>query len=300
MINLNKESSVKGNGKSPNDQSGISDSLSFHTDILREREESIDDSGQVDNVYEFPEISRSDLSEDIISVKEKQGGKTGRISDKAVASSQSMGSVKNNHIWIASAVIGVICGAAVALILVFLFKGSSDNTSNTGNSSPGTGSTVQSTEMSTTEMSTTEKEQIETPITESQTLVENDAEKSGWSDEDGKMSYYGVDGKKATGLQMIDGEQYYFDVNGVMLTGWINVGNDKFFFKPNGKMAAKEWYRSYWFDADGAQDFSSVAHWVYDGNGWRFVDEKGKEAHGATFYVDEVLCTFDDNGYLVE
>ena len=58
---------------------------------------------------------------------------------------------------------------------------------------------------------------------------------SGWRTIDGN-TYYFIEGKKATGQQIIDGSKRYFDDSGFLLSGWHTIDNSERYFNENGEI----------------------------------------------------------------
>ena len=53
-----------------------------------------------------------------------------------------------------------------------------------------------------------------------------------FTDDKGRIFYYGKDGKPLTGEQVIDGSYYLFSANGVQKTGWRTVNGHRCYFDP--------------------------------------------------------------------
>ncbi len=57
--------------------------------------------------------------------------------------------------------------------------------------------------------------------------------KSGWVEKAGKRFFY-IDGKKATGWQVIQGKRFYFNEKGIAQTGWQRIDGHTYYFGPKG------------------------------------------------------------------
>lgn len=116
-----------------------------------------------------------------------------------------------------------------------------------------------------------------TTIQEIYKRVENSAAApSGWVKEGGKWYYY-LNGKKATGWQMVGPTWYYMDANGVMQTGWITSSGSQYFLRDWGGMAANGWYQIggkwYYFNSWGGMVKNS---WIYGlDKKWYYVGSDG-------------------------
>ena len=145
---------------------------------------------------------------------------------------------------------------------------------------------------------------------------------SGWfSDEQGARYYFGQGHTALTGLQTVDGANYLFDGNGVVTTGWSGDLAARYYFGPDGKMVTG-WNpidgKSYYFGTDGRMalglvslkqgtyyldpaDGHQVVGWVQTPEGWRYFDvNNGTMLVKVTALLDNVNCTFDKNGILVD
>lgn len=122
----------------------------------------------------------------------------------------------------------------------------------------------------------------------------------GWITRDGEKYYYDNDQNIVTGWKMIDDHWYYFDRNGVMQTGWQTIGNDTYFFKSTGVMAAGEWCEGHWLNSNGKWTYKYIGSWKQNSKGKWFGDTSGWYAKDETLIIDDVECTFDAKGYLIE
>jgi glucan-binding YG repeat protein len=145
---------------------------------------------------------------------------------------------------------------------------------------------------------------------------------SGWySNEQGQRFYFGPGNAAVVGLQTIENANYLFGADGVMFTGWSGEVAARYYFGPDGKMVTG-WNpiegRSFYFGADGRMvigvaslkegvyyldpaDGHQVVGWVQLPDGWRYFDaNNGKMLVSVTALLDNVNCTFDKNGILVD
>ena len=145
---------------------------------------------------------------------------------------------------------------------------------------------------------------------------------SGWySNEQGQRFYFGPGNAALVGLQTLDKSVYLFGEDGVMFTGWSGDVASRFYFGPDGKMVTG-WNpiegRSFYFGADGKMvvgiaslpdgvyyldpaDGHQVVGWVQLPDGWRYFDaNNGRMLVSVTALLDNVNCTFDKNGILVD
>ncbi|SFV04870.1 GH25 family lysozyme [Butyrivibrio sp. INlla21] len=146
---------------------------------------------------------------------------------------------------------------------------------------------------------------------------------SGWfSNEQGQRFFFAPDTHTAmVGLQNIENANYLFGPDGVMVTGWSGNLPDKFYFGPDGKMVTG-WNdiegRRFYFGADGKlvvglaglqdgvyyldpADGHQVVGWVQLPDGWHYFDaNNGKMLANVSAPLDNVPCTFDKNGILVD
>jgi glucan-binding YG repeat protein len=138
--------------------------------------------------------------------------------------------------------------------------------------------------------------------------------------EDG-VHYFGDDYAMVVGLAPVGDAYYLFGENGVMFTGWSGDVSARYYFGPDGKMV-KGWNaiegRSFYFGEDGRMvlgqaaigdgiyyldpaDGHQVVGWVQQPDGWHYYDaNNGKMLANVTALLDNVNCTFDKNGVLVD
>ena len=145
---------------------------------------------------------------------------------------------------------------------------------------------------------------------------------SGWfANEQGQRFYFGPGNAALVGLQSVEDAVYLFDGEGVMQTGWSGDLAARYYFGPDGKMLTG-WNaiegRSFYFAADGKMvvgvaqlpdgvyyldpaDGHQVVGWVQLPDGWRYFDaNNGKMLANVTVPLENVNCTFDKNGILVD
>ncbi len=142
-----------------------------------------------------------------------------------------------------------------------------------------------------------------------------------WSNEQGQRFYFGPGNAAVVGLQTIENANYLFGADGVMFTGWSGDVAARYYFGPDGKMVTG-WNpiegRSFYFGADGRMvvgvaslqdgvyyldpaDGHQVVGWVQLPDGWRYFDaNNGRMLVNVTAPLDNVNCTFDKNGILVD
>ncbi|WP_081777748.1 GH25 family lysozyme [Butyrivibrio sp. LB2008] len=145
----------------------------------------------------------------------------------------------------------------------------------------------------------------------------------GWySNEQGQKFFFNQDHVAVTGVQNIEKANYLFGPDGVMQTGWSgDIASGKFYFGPDGKMVTG-WSdiegQRYYFGADGKMvvgmaslqdgvyyleptDGHRTVGWVQQPDGWRYFDgNTGKMLVKTTAVLENVSCTFDKNGLLVD
>ncbi len=146
---------------------------------------------------------------------------------------------------------------------------------------------------------------------------------AGWySNEQGQRFYFDPATHTAkVGLQAVDGANYLFGADGVMSTGWSGEVAARYYFGPDGKMVTG-WNaidgKSYYFAADGRMalgqlglpegvyyldpaDGHQVVGWVQQPDGWHYYDaNNGRMLAGVSALLDNVNCTFDKNGVLID
>ena len=85
----------------------------------------------------------------------------------------------------------------------------------------------------------------------------------------------------ATGWNAIEGRSFYFAADGKMAVGLLGLPDGVYYLDP----------------ADGHQ----VVGWVQQPDGWRYFDgNTGKMLVKTTAVLENVSCTFDKNGLLVD
>ena len=103
--------------------------------------------------------------------------------------------------------------------------------------------------------------------------------KDGWREIDGKIYYYGEDGKPVTYWQQIDGNWYHFSGSGVMDTGWLKSADKWYYLGTDGVMVTgfvTVSGQTYYMDENGAM----LTGWQnLDGN-WYYFKSSGAMAVG--------------------
>ena len=101
---------------------------------------------------------------------------------------------------------------------------------------------------------------------------------SGWQKIDGQTYYFLPDSSMATHWQTIGGETYCFSSEGVLLTGWQEIDGSRYYFGPSGAMA------SGWLTLDGQRyylaDGVMVTGWMELGGNAYYFDDSGAMATG--------------------
>ena len=95
---------------------------------------------------------------------------------------------------------------------------------------------------------------------------------SGWLELEGSRYYFGEDHDLRTGWQEIDGSTYYLNEDGKMQTLWAEIGENRYYFGQEGIL------RTGWLELDGNRHY-----FLEDGalaSGWQEIDS-------ATYYLDE-------------
>ncbi len=128
--------------------------------------------------------------------------------------------------------------------------------------------------------------------------IEKGAMMTGWQEIDDKWYYFSSSGAMQTGWKQIGSKWYYFNSSGVMQTGWQTIKDKTYYFKTNGAMAAKEWCKGYWLNADGTWTYKYKASWKQNSKGWWYGDTSGWYAKNCTITIDGKSYTFDANGYM--
>ena len=131
-------------------------------------------------------------------------------------------------------------------------------------------------------------------------LASSGAMQTGWQQVNGKWYYLESNGVMVTGWKQLNGKWYYFASSGAMQTGWQKINNVWYFFKTSGIMAAKEWCNGYWLNASGSWTYPYKASWKTNAKGKWFGDTSGWYAKNCSIVIDDVSCTFDANGYLIQ
>ncbi len=104
---------------------------------------------------------------------------------------------------------------------------------------------------------------------------------TGWSGDIAARYYFGADGKMVTGWNAIDGQSYYFAADGKMVVGLASLADGTYYLDPT--------------------DGHEVIGWVETPEGWRYFDaNNGRMLVNMTAVLDNVSCTFDANGILVD
>ena len=102
---------------------------------------------------------------------------------------------------------------------------------------------------------------------------------AGWREIDGKIYYYGEDGKPVTYWQQIDGNWYHFSASGVMDTGWLKSADKWYYLGADGAMVTgfvTVSGQTYYMDENGAM----LTGWQnLDGN-WYYFKSSGAMAVG--------------------
>ena len=145
---------------------------------------------------------------------------------------------------------------------------------------------------------------------------------AGWySNEQGQKFYFGPGNAAVVGIQNIENATYLFGDDGVMFTGWSGDVAARYYFGADGKMVTG-WNpiegKNFYFGADGKMalgvaqlkdgvyyldpaDGHQVVGWVQLPDGWRYFDtNNGKMLANVTVPLENVNCTFDKNGILVD
>ena len=123
--------------------------------------------------------------------------------------------------------------------------------------------------------------------------------KTGWVTVNKKKYYLNPStGAMETGWKKVKGSWYYLDpASGAMKTGWIYLNGNWYFLKPDGKMAEKEWYGGYWFNADGTWTYPYLGSWKRNSIGWWFGDTSGWYARNGVARINNVEYRFNAAGY---
>ena len=121
----------------------------------------------------------------------------------------------------------------------------------------------------------------------------------GWKKIDGKWYFFFREiGAMASNCWVKDnGKWYFFDANGNMVTGWKQLGEYWYYFKSSGEMAANEYCKGYWLDADGKWTYQYVAKWTKNSTGWWYGDTAGWYAKNCSLTIDGKVYNFNASGY---
>lgn len=142
----------------------------------------------------------------------------------------------------------------------------------------------------------------------------------GWKLVSGVWYFFDVSGEMQTGWQNIDKEWYFFNEDGAMQSGWLfyqenwyylnssgqrqtgwkQIGNVWYFLKEAGVMAAEEWCNGYWLSSHGGWTYRPVGSWKHNAQGWWFGDTSGWYAKNESVKINNVIYSFDPDGYWVE
>lgn len=119
-----------------------------------------------------------------------------------------------------------------------------------------------------------------------------------YTDEEGRIFYYGADKNAVTGRQIINGKVYLFSENGVLKTGWRTVDGQRCYYDPK---TGKQVYG--WLEYCGRQYYltsmdGKVTGFAYDdAKSPRFFDENGSLVTENGFYSEDGECYYvDENG----
>ncbi len=127
----------------------------------------------------------------------------------------------------------------------------------------------------------------------------DDVYATAWKKIGGKWYYFNTSGVMQTGWQKVRGKWYYFAGSGAMQTGWKTISGKTYFFKEDGSMAANEWCRGYWLNANGTWTYKYKASWKKSAKGWWFGDTSGWFAKSDWQLIDSKWYYFDTKGYIV-
>ena len=121
--------------------------------------------------------------------------------------------------------------------------------------------------------------------------------KDGWREIDGKMYYYGEDGKPVTYWQQIDGNWYHFSGSGVMDTGWLKSADKWYYFGADGVMLTgfvTVSGQTYYMDENGAM----LTGWQKPDGNWYYFKSGGAMAVG-WLQIDGKWYYFDAEGVML-
>ena len=144
----------------------------------------------------------------------------------------------------------------------------------------------------------------EESVAKAKKQAEEDAKKPKYSEEwvDGK--WYNADGTQtypgtlqwknnATGWWVEDTDGWY------PTDKWQKIDGVWYYFKPDGYMAANEYYKGYWFNADGSWDDKYFLSWKSNATGWWVEDISGWWPSSSWLKIDGYWYYFDASGYMV-
>nr|MCR4847087.1 hypothetical protein [Eubacterium sp.] len=116
-----------------------------------------------------------------------------------------------------------------------------------------------------------------------------------WYNEDGTQTYPGTLQWKnnATGWWVEDTDGWY------PTDKWQKIDGVWYYFKPDGYMAANEYYKGYWFNADGSWDEKYFLSWKSNATGWWVEDISGWWPSSSWLKIDGYWYYFDASGYMV-
>ena len=116
-----------------------------------------------------------------------------------------------------------------------------------------------------------------------------------WYNEDGTQTYPGTLQWKsnATGWWVEDTDGWY------PTDQWQKIDGVWYYFKPDGYMAANEYYKGYWFNADGSWDDKYLLSWKSNATGWWVEDISGWWPASQWLKIDGYWYYFDASGYMV-
>ena len=123
------------------------------------------------------------------------------------------------------------------------------------------------------------------------------AMKTGWLNDGGTWYYFNGSGAMVTGWVEISGKWYYFESSGAMKTGWIQSSGDWYCLKSDGSMAASEYVRGYWLNANGKWTYEYKFTWKQDSVGWYYIDTNGWYVKSDSVMIDGKVYDFDSRGY---
>ncbi|MCR4846203.1 MAG: carbohydrate-binding domain-containing protein [Eubacterium sp.] len=115
-----------------------------------------------------------------------------------------------------------------------------------------------------------------------------------WYDEFGNTGYEGTLSWKsdATGWWVEDSKGWYPQ------SSWQKIDGIWYYFKPSGYMAANEYYKGYWFNADGSWDDQYFLSWKSDATGWWVEDISGWWPQNSWLQIDGYWYYFEGTGYM--